>query len=115
MRGQLRFVIAVIYHIHAPTAADAGRAQWWRDFKVRLWRLAAKDQVLLLGDYNVRLNESVPGRIGELLEDDQSSPPDALLAILEAHDLWLPSTYRDCHWGDSFTWMSPGKWGRVQD
>ena len=105
VRGKLRFIIAVI---HAPTAADQNRSRWWRDFRVSLWRHADKDPVLLLGDYNVRLSDSIPGRIGDVLEDGPGSPPDALLEILEAHDLWLPSTFSDCHWGDSFTWISPG-------
>ena len=106
VRGQFRLTIAVV---HAPTAADKCRDQWWRDLKVRLWRLVSNDPLLLIGDFNARLTETVPGRIGDILDEDNHTPPEALYALLEAHDLWLPSTYSACHWGPSHTWISPGK------
>ena len=105
IRGMTRFVVVVL---HAPTSADPQREAWWRSFRQRLQRTTAREPVVLLGDFNARLLQEVPGRIGSLVWESGKDAPEALIDILTEHDLWVPSTFQDCHVGDSVTWLSPG-------
>ena len=63
--------------------------------------------VVLLGDFNVSFEAAVPARVGDLVWPAKHPVPPDLLALLRERDLWLPSTFSDCHSGQSDTWIAP--------
>ncbi|CAE7941430.1 unnamed protein product [Symbiodinium necroappetens] len=63
--------------------------------------------VVLIGDYNTSFSLEVHNRVGDLVWPAKHSVPEGLTAILQRHDLWLPSTYSACHEGQHDTWISP--------
>ena len=98
----------LVVNVHAPTAQDDRREQWWRDLRGCLSRVSSGQAVVLMGDFNVRFNMPVLGRIGEHVWDSKHAVPAALPRLLEEHDVWFPSTYADVHRGQHETWVAPG-------
>ena len=105
-RGFLRFFLAVI---HAPSAADKERERWWKQLHDRLITTAKGQPVLLIGDFNIRLQYSLSGRIGDLVWESGSQPPPYFFKLIDSLDVWFPSTFHGIHTGDSYTWISPGQ------
>ena len=91
VRGALKLLFVVC---HAPTATDLNRHRWWQQFADKIISLAAKDQVVLLGDFNVRFCAPVPHRIGEVCWEHSGEPPEHVYRLLNLLDLWIPSTFR---------------------
>ena len=103
-RGSTRITFAVC---HALSATHPDRDRWWSSFSCKLRASAQDDEVVLLGDLNTRFTDSVAGRVGDLVWPSPHPVPQGLIAILARHDLWIPSTFACCHYGDSHTWVSP--------
>ena len=103
--GCCRFLVV---NVHAPTAQDDRREQWWRDLRGCLSRVSSGQAAVLMGDFNVRFNMQVLGRIGEHVWDSKHAVPAALPRLLEEHDVWFPSTYADIHREQHETWVAPG-------
>ena len=105
-RGFLQFFLVVI---HAPSADDSERERWWKQLHDRLITTAKGQNVLLIGDFNVRLHHTLPGRIGDLVWESGSQPPPYFFKLIDGLDVWFPSTFHGIHFGDSYTWVSPGQ------
>ena len=99
---------AVVVAIHAPTAQDASREQWWCALAKRLMRLCAGAPVCVIGDFNVRFDKEVPARVGVHVWPSRYTVPSATYQILTEHDLWLPATFEGLHTGQHETWIAPG-------
>ncbi|OLQ00794.1 hypothetical protein AK812_SmicGene16487 [Symbiodinium microadriaticum] len=93
--------------VHAPTSAYPGREDWWANLCRTIDRLRQTAQVVVLGDFNVHVDCSYNERVGDLVWPSTSPSPKAFWRLLDAFDLWLPSTYSCCHTGPSETWRSP--------
>ena len=101
-RGSLKLLIVVC---HAPTRADKDRDRWWKEFVDKVISIAKGDQVVVLGDLNVRFTAPL---VGDLCWETEEEVPVQLLRLLQVLQLWAPSTYTACHTGLSHTWASPG-------
>ena len=99
---------ALVVNVHAPTAQSAEREAWWGNLRRILASTCSGQQVLLLGDFNVRFAQTVPNRVGDLVWDSRYSTPEALPLLLEEHDLWVPATFTGVHVGQHETWLAPG-------
>ena len=99
---------AVIAAIHAPTPRGPGRDSWWAGLLGRLRSLANGWQVLILGDFNGRLDAVELPHVGDLVWKEPHGAPVSLRKIWSEFAVWFPSTFLDCHYGDSFTWFPPG-------
>ena len=62
---------------------------------------------MLLGDFNLHLHRGFGDRVGDLHWNTPTPPPAVFWDLLEAYDMWLPSTFSCCHPGPSETWRSP--------
>ena len=102
----LRFFIAVL---HAPTAADPTRDTWWKSLHDRLITTTKGEKIIILGDFNARLQWAVPHRIGDIVWERGPPAPPSLLKLFSALDVWAPSTFEGVHTGDSYTWVAPGQ------
>ena len=103
-RGNLRILFV---SLHAPTNASSHQRQWWEEFKRLLDRLRQGSQVVLLGDFNLHLHRASGDRVGDLHWHTPHPPPEIFWELLDAFDLWIPSTFSCCHPGPSDTWRSP--------
>ena len=97
-----------VVSVHAPTAQAPGRDQWWQDLRNTLNRTCAGQDLVILGDCNIRLSQTVSGRIGDFTWESKYGVPSAFYGILQDHDLWVPSTFSGVHWGAHETWVAPG-------
>ena len=104
-RGSLKLLIVVC---HAPTRADKDRDRWWKEFVDKVISVAKGDQVVVLGDLNVRFTAPLEPHVGDLCWEKEEEVPVQLLRLLQVLQLWAPSTYTACHTGLSHTWASPG-------
>ncbi|CAE7945161.1 unnamed protein product [Symbiodinium sp. KB8] len=105
VKGSLRILFVTC---HAPTATSPERDGWWKSFADLLLHTANGDKVVLLGDLNARLCEPLSGRVGELVWESEHRPPAPFFRVIRELDLWLPSTFHECHHGLSHTWSAPG-------
>ncbi|CAE6952212.1 hypothetical protein AK812_SmicGene15638 [Symbiodinium microadriaticum] len=103
-KGPLRIVFAAC---HAPTADHPERDSWWKQFVDQVVSFAGGDKVALLGDLNLRIVKSVPGRIGTRFGLDEDRVPEHFYRLLDCLDLWVPSTFDECHAGPDHTWIAP--------
>ena len=99
-RGSTRITFAVC---HALSATHPDPERWWSSFSCKLRASAQDDEVVLLDDLNTRFADTVEGRVGDLVWPTPHSVPPGLTDILARHDLWIPSTFACCHYGDSHT------------
>ena len=105
VRGSLRVLFVTC---HAPTAQHSLREAWWKQFVDLLTLHVKGDKVVILGDFNSRLCHEIPGRIGSFVWESGAAPPEPFFRLLRALDLWVPSTYPECHVGLGHTWVAPG-------
>ena len=105
VHGGLRILFVTC---HAPTATSPDRDAWWKGFVDLLLQTAKDDKVVVLGDFNARLCDPLPGRVGDLVWEQEHRPPSPFFRMLQALDLWVPSTFHAYHWGLSHTWCAPG-------
>ena len=105
VRGGLRILFVTC---HAPTAVSPERDAWWKGFVDLLLHVIHDDKVVILGDLNARLCDPLRGRVGDLVWEQEHRPPSPFFRMLQALDLWVPSTFYDRHCGMSHTWCAPG-------
>ena len=101
------FVIYV--NVHAPHSghSEETRNQWWAKLQGVLDHVRHRGRIILLGDFNAQLGESMPNVVGDLIDGKTTSNGHKLGELLMRHDLWMPSTYRHCHSGPIGTWIHP--------
>ena len=104
-KGSLRILFVTC---HAPTADHPERDAWWKQFTDKVLAFSNGDKVVVLGDLNLRVVRSLPGRIGSRLSLGPDHTPDHFYRLLEGIDLWIPSTYDGYHSGPDHTWVAPG-------
>ncbi len=101
------FVIYV--NVHAPHSghSEETRDQWWAKLQGVLDHVRHRGRIILLGDFNAQLGESLPNVVGDLIDGKTTSNGHKLGELLMRYDLWMPSTYRHCHSGPIGTWIHP--------
>ena len=110
------FFRAILVCGHAPTSQSSQEeiGHWWEELrrltpeKYRSW-----PHVLLL-DGNARVGSVHTDHIGDHHPDLQDGGGEALHDYLCEVNSWLPSTFEQCHVGESGTWYHPKTecWGR---
>ena len=103
-RGELRLLLI---SAHAPTTACPQRNVWWAEFSQRVGRYSGGCRVLLLGDLNIHLADPIDGAVGDIVFPTRHPLPPGFLSLLQQQNLWIPSTFSQCHSGPSATWWPP--------
>ena len=93
--------------LHAPVGTSKDRDAWWHALSRRICRLSRDALVMLLGDFNTGFHHSLNSRVGDLVWPSSHGAPRDLDKIIDCHDLWIPSTFSQCHYGQHHTWVSP--------
>ena len=93
--------------LHAPVGTSKDRDEWWSALRRRICRLSRDALVVLLGDFNTGFHHSTHSRVGDLVWPSAHGAPFDLERIVDCHDLWIPSTFSQCHHGQHHTWVSP--------
>lgn len=103
--GRLQFVVA-----HAPheMSEDDSKEEWWQRFEAHIGAWRNKCRMIIVGDFNARLQVPSEGRIGDRLCDGKdSNNGERLSGILDAFNLVAPSTFSCYHQGQDWTWTHP--------
>lgn len=103
--GRLQFVVA-----HAPheMSEDDDKEEWWQRFEAHIGAWRNKCRMIIVGDFNARLQVPSEGRIGDRLCDGKdSNNGERLSGILDAFNLVAPSTFSCYHQGQDWTWTHP--------
>ena len=110
--GIVQFVVA-----HAPheKAEQEEKLKWWTMFGAHVGNWQGKCRMIIMGDFNARLQTPSTGRIGDrLCEGDQSNNGELLTEHVNRYDLIVPSTFSNYHTGEDWTWTHPkGKHARL--
>ena len=110
--GSELFVISA----HAPHGGTKDKLEiWWDNFDRMMGRIIGTGHAILGIDANVHFSFPVEGIVGDKdLEKTQSSSAVHFETLLRNQDMWLPSTFKECHWGPSATWCHTayGSWHR---
>ncbi|CAE7210890.1 unnamed protein product, partial [Symbiodinium microadriaticum] len=93
--------------IHAPVGGSPEREKWWKELRHRIRRFSRNALVFLAGDFNTGFHYKIPLRVGDLVWSSAHGAPAGLEGILADQDLWIPSTFSQCHTGNHDTWLSP--------
>ena len=93
---------------HAPHMGRPAseRKAWWQRFEQHVKRLRCRKHVFWLGDFNAQIAEHDELTVGDLADDDHNDNGACFCGVLTRNQMWLPSTYRDYHWGPIQTWFS---------
>ena len=102
---------------HAPHSGynKADTDQWWRCFTNMLMQKVGTQPVILGIDANTHFDVPVEGAIGDFgLEAASNYSANGFSTLLLDLGLWVPSTYRQHHFGTTATWRHPatGSWHR---
>ncbi|CAE7777849.1 hypothetical protein AK812_SmicGene16718 [Symbiodinium microadriaticum] len=90
-----------------PGATAPQRPHWWRALKERFDRFCHGSIPFILGDFNMHFAEDVPGHVGDKVFPSRHEVPEAFLELIRQYELWIPSTFSQCHPGDHATWFPP--------
>ena len=113
-QGRLSLVFA---SLHAPHRAVEAHliADWWAE-TCNLCRVSARDSFLVLaGDLNACLGSILSPSVGAAAPEPEDFAGSELHAVAQRLHLWLPCTFEECHWGDSWTYRhkNGGKLTRI--
>ena len=102
---------------HAPHSGHGPEvhAKWWKKFTDCLLTKVGTAPLIVGIDANTNFTTCVDGAVGGLgvhCRSNRGLPH--FTSFLMDLDLWIPSTYPDCHYGPSGTWRHPasGQWHR---
>ena len=93
--------------IHAPVGGSSERENWWKELRHRIRRFSRNALVFLAGDFNTGFHHQIHLRVGDLVWSSAHGATAGLEGILADQDLWVPSTFSQCHTGSHDTWLSP--------
>ena len=101
--GKHRFAFVVC---HAPQTGqpDEIRKEWWQSLSSSIGKCRKEDILIVLGDLNARLPESVFPCVGDLVCQKRNGNTDHMLNFILAHNLYVPSTFSAHHHGPIETW-----------
>lgn len=107
LRLGAEFLVVVTVHVpHSGKSAEE-RQEWWTTFNHTLKRVAQHGRLLVLGDFNAQVGTHVHRHIGDRTGPKTTPNGEALIELLQDHDLWIPSTFDHCHSGQDSTWKHP--------
>ena len=106
-----------IVSAHAPHSGVGKESieSWWKSFDNLLGGRVGLGHVIIGIDANTHFQWEVEGIVGTCdLERRSSASSETFVSLLKNQDLWLPSTFSECHFGPSGTWkhMAYGSWHR---
>ena len=91
---------------HAPHEGhpDYFKDDWWGSLKSIVMKYKRLGRLLLMGDFNARLHQTILPHIGDRLSDLPTDNGRRFACFLEDTSLWLPSTFSEWHDGIDYTW-----------
>ena len=95
---------------HAPHegADDAEKDEWWTMFRKLAERHLRIGRWCIMGDFNARFGLPADDSIGELVFEDADNDNGGRLRIFcSDFSFWIPTTFQECHYGQSTTWTHP--------
>ena len=105
----------VIIAAHAPhTGATLDEIEeFWQDAAAQIPSRFDTWPKLLLADANCRLGGQPDGRVGTWQSEGMNDKSQPFADFLAIHNLFLPSTFEECHTGVGGTWLcQDGTWKR---
>ena len=102
---KLQFVVA-----HAPhdNANVDEKEEWWNTLTTHISNWKGKCRMVLMGDFNARLQNTCEGRIGERVSQGvHSDNGERLEETIREMELIAPSTFSSYHTGVDWTWTHP--------
>ena len=103
----LHLTVVVAHSPSEPPAPSGAAHRFWQVCKEVVARRPRSSDVLLLTDANARVGEFISDSVGDHAAEAESVTGTELHSFLAEMQLCLPSTFRECHVGDSHTWCSP--------
>ena len=110
-----RALRCVLIAAHAPHtgASIADIEHYWENITARIPCHLRQWSRILLADANCRLGGYPDGRIGPWQSEGMPEKSQPFADFLAIHDLFLPSTFEECHQGPGGTWQhTDGTWKR---
>ena len=108
-RVQLPEMNLVIGSAHAPqTGVDRQqREEWWSNAKYQIQKTKNADHVIIMGDFNATMPTALPPYTGNNQCKKSNDNSVFLEDFLQTTQTWAPSTFNECHQGDTHTWTHP--------
>ena len=94
---------------HAPHDCAVGESNisFWQRMRALLARPGLPGPLVVLADANGHLGSELTPAVGDVCPENENVAGEQFHLFLLAHGLCLPSTFRDCHDGESWTWVGP--------
>ena len=102
------FLIVVTAHAPHSGRSREDRQRWWRTLSSLIQSHYDKGKLILLGDFNAQLGNSLDNHVGDILDRTTTPNGQELADLAEAFNLWIPSTFSHIPQGDPGTWIHPG-------
>ena len=87
VRVRSQLLDAIVVAVHALTAQDPTRNDWWKGLKRKVRSVDSGSAVCIIGDFNVRFDREVHSRIGGHVWPTNYEVPQDLYDMLEEQDL----------------------------
>ena len=81
--------------------------QWWNKLETKFPRHLRDQDCIFALDSNARIGSLTSNAIGSHGADEQTYGGALLHQWLIDHLLWIPSTFKETHWGPHHTWTHP--------
>ncbi|CAE7889137.1 hypothetical protein AK812_SmicGene17289 [Symbiodinium microadriaticum] len=103
----LSWTILVAHAPSEPPAPPGASHEFWARCKQDLARRPKGSDVIVLADANAWLGSLISPSVSDLDMEPENVSGEQFHHLLSDLDLWVPSTYRQCHQGPSGTWTAP--------
>ena len=92
--------------VHAPHRAVEAHliADWWAETARPCGQHSRGCSLILAGDFNASVGSLVSQHVSDHAFEQEDLAGALVHDLARVHDLWLPSTFGESHWGDSWTY-----------
>ena len=92
--------------VHAPHRAVEAHLldEWWAETARLCGQHSRGSSLILAGDFNASVGSLVSQHISDHALEQEDLAGTLVHDLARLHDLWLPSTFGESHWGDSWTY-----------
>lgn len=112
LRLEMNFGPMLLIAAHAPHSSHEISVvrSWWEALTARVRKFAGEGRVALGIDANAHFAHSYADVVGGCgIEARENQSAKYFLEFLEACDCWLPSTFKQYHYGVTTSWRHPGR------
>ncbi|CAE7206779.1 unnamed protein product [Symbiodinium sp. CCMP2592] len=101
------WTIVVAHGPSEPPSPEGTAADFWGRCAHVVGRRPQGSAVIVLADAKAHVGSLPSDSIGPLAPEEENSSGAAFHEFLARLELWAPSTFPECHYGASHTWLSP--------